>query len=267
LNVFKVSGRIFQGNSPVLQPFERGFIMRKLQILLLAGTTIAGTWGAAWAADMAPPVYKAPPPMPVYQPPPAYTPLSVTFYVGGQAGEGIKGSKHEIVATCLDPVTNTYVLGDQNINRTNIKAGIHGGFEVPVWVMFFGVEGYYNWSLNNYNVMAGFVHESGRVDDGGIDAVIGANIGDTGLRAAALLGYGWFSSRSTSTVLGSSFDNQGSAAGFQWGAKLDYLIDQNWAVGFTFRQTDLSQTQLGQKINVKDNSFMLGFDYRLPVNF
>src|SRR5690349_20464476 len=122
--------------------------MRRIVLGLLAGTSLLGFASVASAADLARPVYKAPPPPP---------PISYSwtgFYVGRHFGAGWARSERSRHAHCANgfAVLCDFATDDEpasNLgahNAIGVLGGLQAGYKYQINNVVFGVEGQFSFA-------------------------------------------------------------------------------------------------------------------------
>jgi len=229
--------------------------MRKLLVVSAALAALVGS--PALAADMAAPVYKAPPP-------PAPVCVWCGWYVGVNAGGAVNNSTYSVepaggfLTIPLFLPDNGQRTASANLNQTSFTGGIQGGYNYQTGMWVWGVETDFNYKGENQtsNVnrqlvepLAGnFVTSVNEKFDwfGTFRGRVGITPTPTMLiYGTGGLAYGHVSSASNVmfTLGGDTYTGAASAtkAGWTAGAGAEWMFAHNWSLKVEYLYVDLGK--------------------------
>ncbi len=219
---------------------------------LLVSTAILATvlgFGAAQAADMQRPVYKAAPPAP----PPVTIYNWSGLYVGGQAGGAFSDSSWNSDATIPGFFTSV------DHGKDNWVAGGQIGFRQQWGNWVLGVEGMWSATdLKTFEVSPGLtsIGLPSQFRGTEIDQIysVTGQIGYAWDRWLAYAKGGWAGANvelsSLDSITGATSAVSGNANGWTVGAGVEYAFAPNWSVAVEYNYYDLS---MGDKFAIQSN--------------
>jgi outer membrane immunogenic protein len=230
-------------------------------LLVAAGLVGLGMAGPAQAADMPQP---APPPAPVYMPPPF---TWTGFYIGANFGGAWAST------TLTDNLTDSSVTG----SLSGWLGGGQVGFNYQIGSFVWGVEGTFDASSLN-STTGGIITAAGPVLQVAANtkwvSTLAARFGFAADRALfyGKAGGGWVGNNATITNLatGSSATSSNTNSGWMLGAGVEYAFTPNWTVEIEYDYLGLrgwtatSPVDVVDTVNVKRqlNIVMAGINYK-----